>query len=319
MARTPQPWWRSSHGAWYAKVRGKQVRLDTDHAKAIEFLEQILAREPKRSGLAVPALVERYLEDARHRVKSTTLVTYRDSLSGWARWSGNKEASEVRGADLTAYAATRGWGNTSRNTYLGHIRICLRWAVDQGLLQSYPLGRFRLPPSDRREPIPPEVGDAFRGSIRRHALRDWWDLSVACGARPGELRTLEARQVSGDRRCATVRGKTGKREVWFQSHVADILERLCDKWPSGPVIRNPLGDPWSPQGIGQSFRFVSRKIGHRVVPYHTRPLFAHGRMVAGVDAMTTAKLLGHKSPTTTMRWYAYWTSGDLRAAVDRVG
>lgn len=319
MARTPAPWWRSSHQCYYAKVGGKQLRLDPELSRAIEVLRRHLAGTPSPApGMTVADLARRYLADAAVRVRPTTLEVYRWGIGRFVASFGERDAAGIKAIDIHGWAKSQKWGQTSIRNYSCVVRDMFRWASDQELLP-YGLGRLKLPRGKRRVPITEEDAQRFRAAITSPHLLAWWDVASACGARPGELSGLDARHVAADRRSATVSGKTGERTIWFPDHVTALLDALCENRQTGPILLGPRGQEWNRASLAWNFRAVSKRANVHVVPYHTRGLFAMRAIRAGVDALTLAKLLGHASPTMTMSFYASWSDDTLMAAVDRAG
>ena len=134
-------------------------------------------------------------------------------------------------------------------------------------------------------------------------------LSLVCGLRPGEVRTLEWSRVNLPRRKMTVVGKTGAREVDLTDAAVTILE-------STPRVQNC------------EFVFAGRRFGQPIVatykvlravqdragiehfrPYDLRHSAATGALAAGADVRAVQALLGHADLATTA---GYLHSSDKR-------
>lgn len=89
----------------------------------------------------------------------------------------------------------------------------------------------------------------------------------------------------------------------------------------GSSSRTPwaLATPRWPQGA-LAYARLARKVGIRSTRLHdTRHTVATTLLVAGVDARTTAGIVGHSSPIVTMSTSAHLLDEAKRDGVDRLG
>jgi integrase len=141
-------------------------------------------------------------------------------------------------------------------------------------------------------------------------------LSLVCGLRPGEVRTLEWSRVNLPRGKMTVVGKTGEREVDLTDTAVTILES-------------------TPRVQGCEFVFAGRRFGQPIVatykvlrsvqdragiehfrPYDLRHSAATGALAAGADVRAVQALLGHADLKTTAG-YLHASDGRRKAAAER--
>lgn len=140
-------------------------------------------------------------------------------------------------------------------------------------------------------------------------------LSLVCGLRPGEVRTLEWSRVNLLRRKMTVIGKTGARDVDLTDAAVSIIEA-------------------TPRVQGCAYVFAGRRFGEPIVatykalhliqdragiehfrPYDLRHSAATGALAGGADVRAVQALLGHADLATTAG-YLHATDKRRRGAAE---
>jgi integrase len=134
-------------------------------------------------------------------------------------------------------------------------------------------------------------------------------LSLVCGLRPGEVRTLQWSRVNLPRRKMIVVGKTGAREVDLTDAAVTILESTprvqgCDFVFAGRRFGQPIIATY------KQLRAVQDRAGvEHFRPYDLRHSAATGALAAGADVRAVQALLGHADLATTA---GYLHSSDKR-------
>jgi integrase len=315
--RSKGPWYRTSHKAWYAKIGGKQVRLDTDPSRAAERFRALTATREVRT---VADLVAAYLADRGPRVKPLTLELYRSHAESFVRVAGEMAASEVRPLHVTAWIAGRGIGANTATVARRIVKAVWRWGLAEGHLEGDVLGRLRVGTVGRRREVRTEDVGAWIAAIDRPALRDWAEIALETGMRPGEQAGVTAADVVAVQSYVKTTGKTGARLVFLSRTAADRLAALAALRPTGPLLLTPgWRRPWNLNSLDYAFRRHSARCGIELVPYDLRHEFASRLHTRGVDVLTISRLLGHASIAMASKHYVRTDAAVLLAALDRVG
>ncbi len=141
-------------------------------------------------------------------------------------------------------------------------------------------------------------------------------LSLVCGLRPGEVRTLEWSRVNLPRRKMTVVGKTGEREIDLTDAAVTILETTprvqgCEFVFAGRRFGQPIA------AVHKMLRAVQDRAGvEKFRPYDLRHSAATGALAAGADVRAVQALLGHADLKTTAG-YLHASDGRRKAAAER--
>ena len=84
----------------------------------------------------------------------------------------------------------------------------------------------------------------------------------------------------------------------------EIVRRLCDQRPTGPLFLNNRENPWTGDAVKCCFARLEKKVGKRLKHYDFRRTFITRKIIAGVDSHVVAKLSGHQSTAMIDRHYS---------------
>ena len=145
-------------------------------------------------------------------------------------------------------------------------------------------------------------------TVTEPCFRDLLELAWETGARPQELRKLEARYLDMESSRVVfppeqAKGKKYFRTIYLTERARRIVARLADANPTGPLLLNSQGNRWTKDAVNCAFCRLEKKIGTK---YHIgafRKGYATEALKAGVDTVTVAHLLGHRDPSMISKVY----------------
>lgn len=140
-------------------------------------------------------------------------------------------------------------------------------------------------------------------------------LSLVCGLRPGEVRTLQWSRVNLPGRKMVVVGKTGEREVYLTDAAVSILQATprisnCPYVFAGRRAGQPIAAVHKALGLVQARAGVEH-----FRPYDLRHSAATGALAGGADVRSVQALLGHADLATTST-YLHSTEARHRGAAE---
>jgi integrase len=141
-------------------------------------------------------------------------------------------------------------------------------------------------------------------------------LSLICGLRPGEVRTLTWAKVNLPKRKLSVAGKTGEREIHLTEAAVQVLEATprvqgCEYVFAGRRYGQPIA------AVHKTLWKVQDRAGiERFRPYDLRHTAATGALASGADVAAVQALLGHTDLKTTAQ-YLHASDARRKSAAER--
>ena len=320
MPRKAALWQRSGRSGWWATIDGRQVNLGDDYKDAQKELYRRKAsnRPAERSRALVVQLVDEFLSASHANVQASTFANYRWYLQQWVNFAGHRPAAGLKPLDVTAWFRSRGqWNPTTRRLAAELVRRWSRWAKAQGYLDVDVLAGLRAPKTIPRTAARPEDIQNFLQAVTCPLLRDIAIVLLDTGARPGEIRTLTAGQISWADSTAIVNGKTGPRVISLTGRSLATLANLATLYPTGPLFRNRAGRIWTRSQLCYRFRVISKRANVYVFPYHFRHDFYRRASKAGVPDLHVMKQLGHTDLKMLATRYSHVDTEQTKEAVER--
>ena len=212
------------------------------------------------------------------------------------------------------------------NHALSVLRRILNHAVECEHLQTNPAR------SVKRNPRPKLTRFLSREEISRlHRVLDHYGrarpsrvqqadvirLLLLTGCRRGEILVLRWQDVDGDT-LTLVDAKTGPRRVFLNAPARAILERQ-PRSGNAYIFPSPV-DSKRPLSCDLRLWYsVRREAGIEDVRLHDlRHTFASHAVLRGIPLPVVSRLLGHRQPSTTLR-YAHVGDREIEAAAERIG
>jgi integrase len=337
MAMPSKPWYRASKGTWYCTVNGKKVSLRVRGRKnskaAREAWHQLMAEgkqdapRPPRNP-TVSEVLSLYLADCGGRLKPKTLYDYKWFLDPFSQQHGGIEVADLTPTLAESYARKPQWSDTTRHDFLGTLSGAFRWAERARVIARTPLVGLRRPTkASRGLDVLLTAGERERlSAAATPQFRPVLEVLWGTGMRPGEAAAITADNFDPELGVVRLRehktAHKGKaRVVYLPPSVVELLNGLKGRNPSGPLLRNRCGRPWTGWAVVKAMQATRDRAGlPGKVAYGLRHTFATDALAAGVPDAQVAELLGHSGTAMLHKHYSHLTAKArvLRGALDQV-
>ena len=317
----PEPWFRKNRNTWYVTLGCVQHNLKTaDREQAFRLWHEMMARPsespPDPRTLTVVTALALFADWSSTHNEAATHGWYCGYLTGFVRSiSRDLLLADLRPFHLTKWIDShKQWGPSSQRAAITAVKRAVQWAADQGYVDSSPIRAVRKPKPQRRTTVlSAEQRQLILAEASDQAFRDLITLTQETGARPQELRTVQARHVDlkkGVWHFPPSEHKTGKpRIVYLNETALEISRRLLERYPTGPLLRNSEGEPWTRNAIRCRFRRLRHRLKDQLpadlCAYLFRHTFVTDALVRKVDPITLAQLVGHTDLTMINQVYQH--------------
>lgn len=286
MARKPSPWYREERDEWCVTVGGKHHRLGPhppeaprpkklktgwNAPKAIRDAFHKLAAGPvvPVASDATAAVLDDFLTWCYENRAARTAARYHDFIQDFVRGHGRVPVGSLTSAHVTAWLADKGdWNATTKRNAITALARGFNWAVkNRGLGQNPIKGMEKPQPKTRTEVIAPVEFDRILALVRDAAFRDLLVVSYDSGARPQEVKRLEARHLQLDKHRAVIpaaeaKGQRAARTIYLPTERSvEVLTRLAGLHADGAIFRNNRGNPWTAAAVKCRFEDIEVAIG----------------------------------------------------------
>jgi integrase len=197
-------------------------------------------------------------------------------------------------------------GNYRRNL-MRSMKTCMKWAADEGYIETSPLAKMKLPSAISRGDetyLTPEQWQKIITAVDDLDLFDLLTLLYETGARPGEIRLVESKNFDRVGRMIVYKkidskGKQFQRIIHLNDVAMAIMERRISVQPDGKLFG------FSATKLDTKCSQLVTKTGVTFVPYSLRHTFCTRAIMAGVDLETVAVLMGHVNLQMLSKVYAH--------------
>ena len=317
MPRDPKPWFRKDRDAWFVTINGRRYNLGPERNAAFDrFYDMMLHGgevQPAAEAISVFTLFDQFLEWTLAQRAPRTYEWYREFLRAFAKdLKEDRPAARIKPVDIVRWIARNPrWSPSHQRSCIRAVQRAFRWGHKIGILDSNPIHYIEKPAAQRREEIvTPEEYPTVLENIRSAQFRDLITAAWETGARPQELRRVEVRHVDlANQRWVfpprEAKIKTRHRIIYLNSEALRLTREALQLVKEGPLFRNSRGVPWHPHAVGCQFTKLKKRFGRRLCLYVFRHSFATRMLVAGVDPMTVATLLGHADTSMLGKIYQH--------------
>ncbi|WP_160167234.1 tyrosine-type recombinase/integrase [Rhodopirellula europaea] len=313
MPRPNKIWYRKDRKTYYVRIGGKLHNLGKDKKEAQTAFHELMSKreepEPKKQveKLTAAALMDAFLLWVKENRAEPTfekharhLQAFLDSLSDQTI-----AAEDVRPHHVDGLISGKDWANNYKRTIAGSVTAAFNWGVKRGYLDRTPIRCLDVPPSERREEYPSQAEfDKMLGKTTE-PFKSLLVFVSETGARPQEVRAMQPRHYIDGKIQFPVKESKGKKHARV-IYLTDKAREIVEKRLKGEYIfTNRSGRSWTKDAINCRMRRISEKVGKHYCLYSVRHLTATRWLEAGMDHLTVAKLLSHRSTAMLSLVYSH--------------
>ncbi|WP_197488978.1 tyrosine-type recombinase/integrase [Planctomyces sp. SH-PL14] len=326
----PKPWFRAHDGWWYVQVRTdgarRQVKLvkgQENEAEAVRRWHQLMLTGDSPQSIADAAramsligLVDVFLDYVKRELSPATFDYYELFLSSFCRTIDRRmQIPALKPFHVTAWLAKKtGWNTSTKHNGVRAVKRALKWAMEEGYIETSPIAHMKAPPKLRRETIiTPEQFQLILSVSRDQCFKDLLLFLWHTGVRPQEAAKIERRHVDPNLRRivfppSEAKGKKAPRVIYLSDPAFEIVSQHMVTRKGHPVegaiFKNVMRRPWNKDSLNCRFRRIKQKTGISVCAYHFRHSFATNAL-QNLDPITVSVLMGHSDATTLARTYQH--------------
>ena len=304
---------RKTWFVWLGKGHARrQVNLGKDKDAAWARYHELMLGQDQEITPAVPVvkLLDEYLCWVERHRKPETLQWYLHQLKPFSRFIGRKlTVAELKAHHITRFVEKQ-HANSRPSTIHGAIRAISRafnWAIREEYLTRNPVAKVEKPTPTRREQVLSE--EQFAAILERASDQeehDLWLFLWTTGARIQEAIRIEARHVHLDEERIVIPASEGKKQlpraIYLPAEAIEIVRRLVNQQPAGPIFRNSRGEAWDKNSVKCRFRKYKIKGLCATVFRHS---WVTRSLIAGIDPVTLSVLAGHRNLTMIANNYSH--------------
>lgn len=288
-------------------------------------------------------LVLRFLETLKADGKSKcTLKAYRLDLKEFAEFFNGFDVNAIRYADLKSwsnYLESTGIYNSSRGRKICTVKSFFKYLMKMEIIERNPANFLEIPKQEKKQPAIISMDDAYElllharndGGNEKNRFRDYAILAtfLYTGVRCEELTNIKLSDVDLRHDTILINGKCHKQRIVYinatlhhvlSEYINYFRKRMTRAGVSKYLFPSNKSDKISTGTVNNIINrfFESAGIKTKGISCHVlRKRFATSVFESTGDIALTSKLLGHSSPTVTMRYVAM-NEDSLRKATNAV-
>lgn len=157
---------------YYTKIRGKQIRLSDNEDEAKEKFARLQRADLPGDTSRAEEICDDFLEFIEKN-PSKTYRTCRHFLNSFCNCHGSVLVCELARRHATKWLEKQDTWNPSTRAYAGSmLKICFRWAVDEGMVSENPFVTLKKIGELKRERVPTPRGMAGADRTGPRTLQD---------------------------------------------------------------------------------------------------------------------------------------------------
>ena len=327
-----KPWYRADRDQWFVTLDGKKQPLFDAKDNPVRGKDNRAGAEKAWHEMAVMAAVpdngadnevrtilDLFLQDMeRRKVTRKTIDTYTGYFKSFLARFPKLLVRDMRPFHVHEWwkMSHPAWGSSTQNLSGGAFKAAFRWASSAGkggaIIPGNPLDGMPLPTMRKRsaEVVTDEEFAGLMAKVKSPAVRDVLHVAWETGTRPVNLSRATKQHLTEDGNALlfadwnTEEGsavhktfkKTGRPlAVPLTDAAKEIVERLAEKYPEGPLFRTPTGLPWTDLRLANTVLHYAKQAGlqGRFTAYSCRHTRATALLEAGHTDTDVAAILGN--------------------------
>lgn len=271
--------------------------------------------------------VEEFLFEKAIDTTQATQAYYRNCLRYFQDATGIEHLGEFTPTAITRYLhSKRDLARASVANYRRGLAVFARWCYRRKLVDEDPFDvlprqrrdRNERPSTFTKEQVLAILAEAKAG---QNAERDTALILTLLdtGIRVGEVSNLLLQDIDWKQSVLTVSGKTGERDVPISGKTKHALRKYVERARRAPISEHHVfvtreGAALTPDRIGMNLRRLAKRAGvtgPKLGPHTYRHTCAVNYIMAGGDAFTLSRLLGHSDIKTTAV-YVRMSNADIK-------
>ncbi|MGL6076779.1 MAG: tyrosine-type recombinase/integrase [Fimbriiglobus sp.] len=292
-------------------------------------LMQVSNADTADQGNTVRVVVDLYGQHLERNGQGRSLEIVLQTLTSAMEQFGDKTFDALKPVHVTAWLALMAkprdtkkhkgvkWGPTYQNIALRTLVAAFNWGKGQGLISQHCLQNSKAVTIRGRK--------RSRGQEAYVSSATWKTLIEKVGAtnhgfaailrflhgtgcRPGEAYNVEARYYHAADKCVIYPGQPGPndyawknarrmgkdRVIFLSDELAEMVEGLIAKHPTGPIFRTSRKSMWVQEAMSVNLRWYAKKLGITPAPtaYGFRHTYATDWLLNGGSIKVLADLIG---------------------------
>jgi integrase len=181
----------------------RQTRLSSDKDEAWRLWHEFMAQPPEEErglapgpGIQAIEVLDAYLDWCQKHKAARTFESSRENIRRFS----DSLPDGLKVTDLKPYHLTRAldayahWANNTKHDFISAVKRAFSRGGAEGLIDRNPLAHVKKPAREAREmAVTPAEYARFIAAVSSPNFRDLIELNWECGARPQEIRKIEAR------------------------------------------------------------------------------------------------------------------------------
>jgi integrase len=171
------------------------------------------------------------------------------------------------------------WGANQRRGAIIAVSRPFNWAAKIGYIESNPVRGVEKPTPEKRDSrMTPADFATLLSHVKDDPFRELLTFAYEAGCRPQEARLIEARHLKLAQHRVEIppkeaKGKKRWRVIYLSDKAVEIVSRLAQLRPTGPLCLNVDKNPWKAQAIVCRFQRLLVKLAGLHVSIPPLPRF----------------------------------------------